>query len=95
MSTLNQRLYVNVECAFVCQHLFKFQFKYIFNLKSTYFVNVESTLNQHTRARWVRMRAWIPAETESKRSIPRNFDYYGYSFYIMIKVIKSIVFTIY
>ena len=45
MSTLNQRLYVSVYS--------NFKFKYIFNIISTYFVNVESTLNQQTRARWV------------------------------------------
>ena len=46
MSTLNQRLYVSVYSSF--------KFKYIFNIISTYIVNVESTLNQQIRARWER-----------------------------------------
>ena len=53
MSTLNQRLYVNVESTFECQRLFMFQIQIYFNVISTYIVNVESTLNQHTHARWV------------------------------------------
>ena len=40
MSTLNQRLYFSVYSSF--------KFKNIFNIISTYIVNVESTLNQHT-----------------------------------------------
>ena len=44
-STLNQHLYVSVYSSF--------KFKYIFNIILTYIVNVESTLNQQTRARWV------------------------------------------
>ena len=44
MSTLNQLLYVSVYLSF--------KFKYIFNAFSTYIVDVESTLNQQTCARW-------------------------------------------
>ena len=44
MLTLNHCLYVSVYSSF--------KFKYIFNIISTYIVNVESTLNQQTRACW-------------------------------------------
>ena len=63
MSTLNQRLYVNVEST-LNQRLYvsvysSFKFKYIFNIISTYIVNVESTLNQQTRAPWVYTTGWL------------------------------------
>ena len=51
MSTLNQRLYVSVYSSF--------KFEYIFNIISTYIVNVESTLNQQTRAPWVYTTGWL------------------------------------
>ena len=53
MSTLNQRLYVNVESTLYVSVFSSFKFKYIFNIISTYIVNVESTLNQQTRAHLV------------------------------------------
>ena len=53
---------INVKSTFVCQRWINvfffsfysgFKFRYIFNIISTYIVNVESTLNQQTCARWV------------------------------------------
>ena len=63
MSSLNQRLYVIVESTFN-QRLYvsvysSFKFKYIFIIISTYIVNVESTLNQQTRACWVYTTGWL------------------------------------
>ena len=57
-----QRLYVNVESTLYVSAYSSFKFKYIFNTISTYIVNVESTLNQQTRARWVCQYRFLPLE---------------------------------
>ena len=59
MSTLNQRLYVNVDSTFVFQRLFKFQiqiyFQHYFNIYCQRRINIESTDSCPLSSTWKQM----------------------------------------